>query len=71
MTTKQRAMLKHRLIMQAALCAEDLLQATEKDGGRPWIAIIHEHMESLFPPLNPRKAKPKKEIVYNASPCGL
>jgi len=59
---KQQALLKHRLILQAAMCVEDLLQAAEKNGGRPWICIVHEHMESLFP--KPRKFKPKQEIRY-------
>lgn len=63
MTIKQRALLKHRLIMQAAFCVEDLLLTTEKGARRrPWLAIVYDHMESLFP--QPRKFKPKKEIVY-------
>jgi len=60
---KQRALLKHRIILQAAFCVEELLHSQEKGVKcRPWIAIVASHMESLFP--KPGKLKPKKEIVY-------
>lgn len=59
MNLKQRA-LKHRLILQAAMCVEDLLLATEKDGGRPWIAIVYDHMESLFMDREKEKYKRSK-----------
>lgn len=46
---QHQAMLKHRIILQAAFCVEDLLQSQEKGARcRPWITIIAEHMESLF-----------------------
>lgn len=59
---KSHALRQHRIITQAALCVEDLLEETAKDGGRPWICVVEDHMKALFP--KPRKAKPKKEIVY-------
>jgi Holliday junction resolvase len=63
---KQQALLKHRIVLQAAFCVEDLLLAAETNGGRPWIAVVAEHMEALFP--KPGKLKPKKEIVYGLNP---
>lgn len=46
---KQRALLEHRIIMQAALCVEDLLQSQEKEVKcRPWMTIVEDHMRSLF-----------------------
>lgn len=57
---KAKSLHKHRLVLQAALCVEDLLLAMEKDGGRPWIAIVHDHMESLFKDREKEKYKRSK-----------
>lgn len=61
----QRALVKHRIILQAAMCVEDLLESASTDGGRPWICIVEDHMKALFP--KPKKKKRKKEIVYDGS----
>jgi hypothetical protein len=66
-TKRKVILLKHRLILQAAFCVEDLLMAMEKDGGRPWIAIVAEHMEALFPCHDFKEDK----VVYahDCKPC--
>lgn len=50
-TLKAKAMLQSRIIFQAALCVEDLLEETNKDGGRPWICVVEDHMKALFQPM--------------------
>lgn len=58
---KQRALLKHRLIIQAAMCVEDLMLTTEKGAERrPWISIVYDHMESLFEPTRKPNARPNR-----------
>lgn len=50
---KATALRQHRITLQAALCVEDLLEETAKDGGRPWICVVEDHMKELF--HTPRK----------------
>jgi hypothetical protein len=44
------------------MCVEDLLYEMEKNGGRPWIAVVHEHMESLFKDKEKEKYQKSKQI---------
>lgn len=62
---KASALLKHRIILQAAFCVEDLLRTTEKGAERKlWINVVAEHMESLFESPKLREAKRR----YDARP---
>lgn len=49
MTIKQRALLKHKLILQSAQCVEELLLTVKHNTGRVWVDIVMEHMQALFP----------------------
>lgn len=45
---KQRALLEHRIILQAAMCVEDLIEQSGREGGRPWLCLVEDHMKALF-----------------------
>ena len=50
MTKKKKAdpALKHRLMLQASMCVQDLLLTVKHNTGKPWTDIVYEHMEALF-----------------------
>lgn len=53
------------VILQAVVCVEELINEAAKEGGRPWVAVVKEHMEALL--AKPIKPKPKSGLLRSLS----